>query len=85
MDLSRIEWRKASYSSSNGGACVEVGTAWRKSTHSSSNGGNCVEVGTIVRTVAVRDSKDPDGPRLAFPPSRWQQFTHRVKAGPNPA
>ena len=24
MDLSRAEWRKASYSSSNGGACVEV-------------------------------------------------------------
>jgi hypothetical protein len=24
MDLSRAEWRKASYSNSNGGACVEV-------------------------------------------------------------
>ena len=24
MDLSRAEWRKASYSSTNGGACVEV-------------------------------------------------------------
>jgi len=24
MDLSRAEWRKASYSSVNGGACVEV-------------------------------------------------------------
>jgi Domain of unknown function (DUF397) len=27
MDLSRITWRKASYSSGNGGACIEVGTA----------------------------------------------------------
>jgi hypothetical protein len=26
MDLSRIAWRKSSYSSSNGGACIEVGT-----------------------------------------------------------
>jgi hypothetical protein len=26
MDLSRITWRKASYSSGNGGACIEVGT-----------------------------------------------------------
>jgi uncharacterized protein DUF397 len=25
MDLSRIEWRKSSYTSSNGGTCVEVG------------------------------------------------------------
>ena len=24
MDLTRAEWRKASYSSSNGGTCVEV-------------------------------------------------------------
>jgi hypothetical protein len=24
MDLSHAEWRKASYSSNNGGACVEV-------------------------------------------------------------
>ena len=24
MDLSRAEWRKASYSTGNGGACVEV-------------------------------------------------------------
>jgi hypothetical protein len=24
MDLSRAQWRKASYSNSNGGACVEV-------------------------------------------------------------
>ena len=24
MDLSRADWRKASYSSNNGGACVEV-------------------------------------------------------------
>jgi hypothetical protein len=26
MDLSRIEWRTSSYSSSNGGQCVQVGT-----------------------------------------------------------
>ncbi len=29
MDLSRIAWRKASYSTGNGGNCVEVGTAPR--------------------------------------------------------
>ena len=26
MDLNRIEWRTSSYSSSNGGQCVQVGT-----------------------------------------------------------
>ena len=29
MDLSRITWRKASRSSTNGGACVEVGAVAR--------------------------------------------------------
>jgi hypothetical protein len=85
MDVSRIEWRKATYSSSNGGDWVEVGAAWRKASYSSSNGGACVEVGNVVRSVAVRDSKDPDGPRLAFAPGRWQEFTRRVKNGAGPA
>jgi len=72
-------WRKASYSSSNGGECVEVG-AWRKATHSGSNGGNCVEVtATPSPAIAVRDSKDPGGPRLAVTPQRWRAFTRRLK------
>jgi Domain of unknown function (DUF397) len=52
---------------------------WRKSTYSSTNGGNCVEVAAAPRTVAVRDSKDPEGSKLAFTPGRWQEFTRRVK------
>jgi hypothetical protein len=31
--------------------------------------------------VAVRDSKDPDGPRLAFTPVGWQAFTGLIKSG----
>jgi len=104
MDLTGAVWRKSSYSSNNGGACVEVATVWRKSSYSGSNGGNCVEVatgwhksshssssngGTCVEVsvsgaalvVAVRDSKDPDGPKLAFPPAAWQAFTRQVKNG----
>lgn len=53
-------WHKSSYSSSNGGNCVEV--AWRKSSFSSSNGGDCVEVAPGLR--ALRDSKNPSGPVL---------------------
>jgi hypothetical protein len=34
---------------------------WRKSTHSSSQGDDCVELVGLGATVAVRDSKDPDG------------------------
>ncbi|WP_030177458.1 DUF397 domain-containing protein [Spirillospora albida] len=39
-------------------------TKWRKSSYSTSNGGNCVELADVSGAVAVRDSKDPDGPVL---------------------
>jgi hypothetical protein len=54
--------------------------AWRKSSYSGTNSGNCVEVGsTLTVGVAVRDSKDPNGPTLAFTPSQWRAFTHQIK------
>ncbi|SNR88276.1 DUF397 domain-containing protein [Actinomadura mexicana] len=37
---------------------------WRKSSYTGSNGGNCVEMADAADAVAVRDSKDPDGPVL---------------------
>ncbi|WP_396452021.1 DUF397 domain-containing protein, partial [Actinomadura sp.] len=38
---------------------------WRKSSYTGSNGGNCVELAEVAGSVvAVRDSKDPDGPVL---------------------
>jgi hypothetical protein len=81
MDISHVTWRKASYSGGNGGGCVEVGV-WRKASYSGSNGGGCVEVASSqAAIVAVRDSKDPDGPRLAFTPDSWQAFACRVKRG----
>jgi hypothetical protein len=49
--------------------------------HGEGAAGACVEVGTAGRAVAVRDSKDPDGPSLAFAPDTWQAFAEQVKAG----
>lgn len=37
---------------------------WRKSSHSGGTGGECVELASAAGVVAVRDSKDPDGPKL---------------------
>ena len=55
---------------------------WRKSSRSNANGGACVEVArSLPGVVAVRDSKDPDGPKLIFEPAQWLAFTGRVKAG----
>jgi hypothetical protein len=54
-------------------------TNWRKASYSSGNGGACVETGNTGRGVAVRDSKDQNGPRLAVPPEAWRAFTRRVQ------
>jgi hypothetical protein len=56
-----------------------TGVAWRKSSYSGDNGGACVEVGTFGPSVAVRDSKDQDGPQLAFAADTWKAFTKRLK------
>jgi len=53
--------------------------SWRKSTYSGGNGGNCIQVAGLPGTVAVRDSKDPDGPALLFTAAEWAAFTARVK------
>jgi hypothetical protein len=46
-----------------------------KSSYSNA-GGECVEVArNNPDTVAVRDSKDPDGPILRLTPEAWACFT----------
>jgi hypothetical protein len=53
---------------------------WRKSSYSSSTGQNCVEVATNrLGIVAVRDSKDPDGPKLLLSRAEWIAFIHVLK------
>lgn len=48
---------------------------WKKSSRSNGNGGNnCVEVAFLDTGVAVRDSKNPDGPKLMFTPAEWDAF-----------
>ncbi|MGA2830885.1 MAG: DUF397 domain-containing protein [Streptosporangiaceae bacterium] len=54
---------------------------WRTSSHSSGTGA-CVQVAAIpAGVIAVRDSKDPSGPRLLFSRQTWQAFTSRAKNG----
>jgi hypothetical protein len=47
--------------------------SWRKSNHSSANG-QCIEVADLGQDVAVRDSKDPAGPKLLFTHREWDSF-----------
>jgi uncharacterized protein DUF397 len=56
--------------------------AWHKSSRSNGNGGNnCVEVASLDAAVAVRDSKNPDGPALMFAPAEWNTFLDGAKDG----
>lgn len=49
-------------------------------TRACEGGGACVEVGKL-ELVAVRDSKNPDGPVLYYTMTEWAEFIHAVKAG----
>lgn len=44
-------------------------------------GGACVEVATIANLVLVRDSKDREGPVLAFTNLEWREFLAGVRRG----
>jgi hypothetical protein len=60
---------------------MEPVTAWRRASYSGTNGGNCVEAGNTGLGVAVRDSKDQDGPRLAVSAAQWRALTRRIQRG----
>jgi hypothetical protein len=68
-------WQKSSFSGDAG--CVEV---WKKSSFSGS-GGTCIEVAEADDGWLMRDSKDPDGPRLRFNRAEVKAFVDGVKAG----
>lgn len=53
--------------------------AWQKAAASEHNG--CVEAAALLEGVAVRDSKDPDGPVLAYTRREWAAFLDGVKRG----
>jgi hypothetical protein len=54
--------------------------AWHKSSRSSGNG-NCVEVAIVDNAVAVRDTKDRNGPVLVFTAAEWSAFVSGAKDG----
>ncbi|MFE4665212.1 DUF397 domain-containing protein [Streptomyces sp. NPDC056716] len=51
---------------------------WVRSSYSGPEGGNCLEVApdavAVFGIVPVRDSKNPQGPALAFPVEQWRSF-----------
>jgi hypothetical protein len=53
---------------------------WFKSRRSSGNGA-CVEIAFVSEGgMAMRDSKDPDGPVIYFSTSAWRRFVAGVRS-----
>ncbi|MGI5471905.1 DUF397 domain-containing protein [Streptomyces sp. CA-132043] len=47
---------------------------WRKSSYSSNDGPSCVEIAVDPGAVLIRDSKNPQGPRLTCTSGQWAAF-----------
>lgn len=63
-------------------AIIQGGTdSWTKSSYSGGNGA-CVEVKSpVLASIAVRDSKAPEGPSITFAPHSWNAFVGEVSTG----
>ncbi|MFE2964722.1 DUF397 domain-containing protein [Streptomyces sp. NPDC059340] len=68
IDLSKVTWRKSSYSNQDGGECLEV----------------VDNLPTPTPLVPVRDSKNPHGPALILPAAAWAGFVAAVRRGELP-
>ncbi|TDD80787.1 DUF397 domain-containing protein [Actinomadura rubrisoli] len=52
---------------------------WRKASRSHDDGDACIEVAAILDVVVVRDSKDPEGPRLVLEREDFQRVIKVIK------
>ncbi|MFF3467265.1 DUF397 domain-containing protein [Streptomyces sp. NPDC002619] len=65
----------------NGVRASSLDARWIKSRHSNAEG-NCVEVASLVGgAIAVRNSRDPDGPALVYTPAEVAAFLAGAKEG----
>lgn len=56
-----------------------VAVRWRRSTYSNGVGGECVELAALPGRIFIRDSKDPDGPRLTLTPVAARELMSHVR------
>lgn len=65
----------------NGVRASALGVRWIKSSHSNAEG-NCVELAVLDGGgVAMRNSRDPDGPALVYTPAEVAAFLAGAKDG----
>lgn len=52
---------------------------WKKAVRSNDSGDACVEVGANSEIAAIRDSKDPGGPKLVISHNDFQSLARTIK------
>jgi hypothetical protein len=57
-----------------------AGLTWLKAQSSGANG-QCVEIASATGRIAVRDSKDPEGPILVYTSAEFKAFLGGVRNG----
>ncbi|MEU8006469.1 DUF397 domain-containing protein [Catellatospora sp. NPDC049111] len=58
---------------------AKTAVSWRKSKRCDTTA--CIEVAMIDSNIALRDSKNPEGPVLQFTREEWDAFVAGVEAG----
>jgi hypothetical protein len=52
---------------------------WRKASRSTVQNDNCIEVTGVPNIVALRDSKDPNGPKIIVSRSDFRHLAETLK------
>jgi hypothetical protein len=69
-------------SPASGISASEISAPWIKSSRSGPTGGNCVEIAFLAGgAVAMRNSRDADGPALVFTAAEWEAFLGGAREG----
>ena len=73
MDAAKA--RKISLSASE-----RASLSWLKARSSTANG-HCIEIASATGNIAIRDSKDPNGPILVYTPAEFRAFLDGAQKG----
>ncbi|MFD7167012.1 DUF397 domain-containing protein [Streptomyces violascens] len=75
-------WFKSSYSTEQGGACLEAAVTWFKSSHSGSDGGECLEVACVWRKSSYSGSEGGECVEVATHPAAVHVRDSKSPEGP---
>ncbi|MER0447223.1 DUF397 domain-containing protein [Streptomyces sp. Edi4] len=71
-------WFKSSYSSGEGGECVEVALTWRKSSYSTGQSGECIEVAASWSKSSYSSGEGGQCVEVALP---WRKSSYSTGDG----